>query len=385
MKQLVYIFTAMLLVFTACSEDDTTHINPVTGDENVTVTFGLSMKNIAYSTEYVPMRADGEETLVLTSNSYRAILLKKFDTYWVVDSLLSLPLTDEPSANIHLSESMPLKPFSLTLRPGEYHLTIITNPGYVAWAPEIFEGSIIDLFDEQNPPMLCGYMTGRPSYPTDGRYYLGAEIFSGHTSFTVEKQEDLHGQAPADLETIDLKRRVGRFRVALHNDPSAGERNFAQTGMAEQIAAEMVATNDVFCNGLDYFGNPYYDPQNPITEMVYCGMTKKIPVEANNSESYFIPSTSARTFAVHFFTQSGRDVEFTMSDIESTIRSGDPYHIYLGDIPGLKIQDNTLNGIIFKPGPLVDDDPYVIEMLLETENGQPVSSATILSPSAEYL
>ncbi|GEM_PF-2162678 len=388
MKQLAYIFTALLFLFTACSQDENNSWTPDTGkDEKVTVNFNLSLKDVMYSTDYVPMRAAGDEVFVSTERQYKAILFKKFDNYWVIDSLLSLDITDEPGyGRVQLSASTPLKSISLTLRPGDYHLTLITNPGFVNWKPYIFEGSIIEINDEVNPQPLCGYMIGTESYPVDQRYYLGAEIFSGHTSFTVEKQDTLHGQVPAPLETIEMKRRVGRFRIVLQNDPSTGDRNFGFGYMGEQVVCEMTANNDVFCNGLDLWGNPYYDPSEPITQMMYSSMSQSSPVASGNGESYFIPSANTRIFATHFFTQPGRDIEFTLSDIESTVRSGDPYHIYIGEIPGLMIQDNTINGIVFKPGPKVQGNDYETEMILVTdENGDPVSSLPLFSPSAEYL
>jgi len=388
MKQLVYIFTAIFLVLTACSEDENVSLRTETdNDEKVEVAFGLSVENtLHYGTEYVPMKAAGDETIVRTDNLYRAILFKKFDGYWIIDSLLSLPLTDAASyARLNLTQSIPLKPISLVLRPGDYHLTVITNPNYVNWPSYIYEGSILQI-DESNPQQLCGYMTGTESYPVNERYYLGAEIFSGHTSFTVKKQEDLHGQAPAPLQMIELIRRVGRFRIVLQNDPSAGDRNFGMGYLGEQVVSEMAADNDVFCNGLDLWGNPYYDAAQPIRQMMYCSMSPRSPYPSTNGEAYFLPSSNSRTFAVHFFTQPGRDIEFTMSQIESTVRSGDPYHIYIGEIPGLKIQDNKINGIVFKPGPRVQGSDYEIEMILETDDlGQPASSVPLFSPSAEYL
>ncbi len=387
MKQLAYIFTAILLIFTACSDEEKMSLRTDTGnDEKVTVTFGLSMTDIQHSTEYIPMRAAMEETVVKTDNLYSAILFKKFENYWVIDSLLSLQLTnDSKYARLNLTESSQLNPISLTLRPGDYHLTVIINPNFINWEPYIFEGSIIQI-DEENPQALCGYRTGTESYAINGRLYLGAEIFSGHTSFTIKKQEDLHGQPQAPFGTIDLIRRVGRFRVALLDDPSAGDRNFGTFGMEHQIVSEMTATNDVFCNGLDLWGNPYYDESNPIERMMYCGITQNTSLLANNSESYFLPYSGGRVFAIHFFTKPGRDVEFTMNDIDITFQSNNQYHHYFDDIPGLMIQDNKINGIILRAGDNVEGDNLLIDLIVVTdENGKPASSVPLLSPSAEYL
>ena len=383
----------------SCQQDE---MDLVTGNNSnekkdaVPVNISLSIEEgIENETGYIPMkaRAENEEVKLKISNLYRIIIMKKIGDKIIIDSLAtgvadnSLREWDAAS----FKEGDNLSNLSLTLTPGEYYLSIFTGYNKLTWNSHIKRGGVVaDGSLNGAHTYACTYGIGQESYSNVGVRYIAEEIFSGTTHFIVEKTEDLHSKPNPALDNIKitLKRNVTKYRVVLHDYYGVNSKDAFGSNYSEPIIrGTMTALEGTkFVDGLDIWGDPWYDPNTPTTEMEYCTETKASMIPFGN-EKYYFSTHGTRVHAPYFFSKEGDDVKVQFSNMRVYFGSNSRYYIYDGTVDATLIHSN-IDGMIFKPGNETDETiwPPVTTMELEMDatNTKQKSPLEIFNSYAEF-
>ncbi|MDR2947755.1 MAG: hypothetical protein LBV71_00975 [Prevotella sp.] len=380
----------------SCQQDDQ-ELDMSGGNTNngdgIPVKISLSIEDgIDNQTGYIPMKVGTEDEVKLKiSNLYRIIIMKKIGNKIIIDSLATgiadNSLREWDAASFKKGDN--LSDLSLVLTPGEYYLSIFTGFNKLMWNSHIKKGGVVaDDSSDGTHDYACTYGIGATSYSNVGVKYVSEEIFSGTTHFIVNKTEDLHSNPDPVLENIKvtLKRNVTKYRMVLHDydgvDPNdAFESNFSEP----IIRGNMTALNGTkFVDGLDIWGDPWYDQDTPTTEMEYCTETKSSMITFGN-ERYYFSTHGTRVHAPYFFSKEGDEVEVRFSNLRVYFGSNSRYYRYNETIDAT-LMHNNVDGIIFTPGSETDDNvwPPVTNMNLEMNGAKPKNPLDIFNSYAEF-
>lgn len=363
-------------------------------EEKVPVNISVGFDDLVFQTDYVPMKngTDANEVKVMISKLYRIVLMKEVEDKIIIHSLLT-GVTDEnirdwESSSYKAGES--LKDIPLVLTPGKYYVTVFTGYTKLTENGNLKEGLIVaDATKDGTETFAYTYGIGEKSYSNVGMKYIGQEIFTGHTNFTVKKTEDLHSNADKGLDSINitLNRCVTKYRIILHDTPDQEINNaFANNSSEAIIKAHFTATKGKFVDGLDIWGNPWYNPQTEMKEIPYCTETKStmIPI---GEDKYFFSTFGARINAPYFFSKEGDDVEVEISNIKVLFGSNSRYYQYYGPNLTAKLIHSNIDGIILKPGEYTTSTwPPITDLEIEMDDSgtNPRNPLEIFNSYGEY-
>ncbi|MDU1891669.1 MAG: hypothetical protein E6767_13355 [Dysgonomonas sp.] len=391
----IIILLAIAVWIISCQQDDNDFStgNDINSAENgVPVKISLSIEDgIENETGYIPMKAESEDEVKLKiSNLYRIIIMKKIGDKIIIDSLATgvadNSLRDWDAASFKKGDN--LSNLSLVLTPGEYYLSIFTGYNNMTWNSHIKKGGIVAEGSLNGThTYACTYGIGAQSYSNVGVKYISEEIFTGTTHFIVNKTEDLHSNPDPALDNIKikLKRNVTKYRIVLHDyegvDPyDAFEGNYSEP----IIRGNMTALDGTkFVDGLDIWGDPWYNEDTPTTQMEYCLETKNSIISIGKDKYYF-STHGARVHAPFFLTKEGYDVKVRFTNLRVYFGSNSRYYEYNGSVDATLIHNNV-DGIVFRPGNETDNSvqPPITNMELEMNGLNPRSPLEIFNSYAE--
>lgn len=345
------------IFLTACEQEETLYRGE---SENHRCSIPLSLASdlrIQGGTDYVPMYTKADDAIKTElENACRCLLLKKIDSKWYVDDLLQLPLDKgaSPYTTLTVGSDGTIGSIEMTLRPGYYHLLVVTNAWGVEWNPALTRGYLVK--DETAPQNETPYaftysVEDDAQYLNKGYRYLSKEIFTGTYEFTVSKTGDLHSASVNGNGQVNLTRKLSRLRVLLKYTPSTDKRP-AFNPTAHYIYPVLKATGDVpFCDGIDCWGDAYYNRENPTYELPMCISTTEEAKAATNGASYqlTLPKNSTYPSAFIFTDETKTEgIPYEISIAKILSYSGGPTYYYDGVIPGHVLYPNSIDGLVFQ-------------------------------------
>lgn len=281
MKKLFYIISIIAGLY-SCEQNLTEEIIPQQvvseSDEKIPVTFQMTFPElIDYGTDLVPMsRAATDTVKSLITNEYKAIIIKKIENQWFVDTVIKKQPFQVPGsiwASLNITENTTFSPLQIELRPGTYKMCLFLGVNDADFNPQLQKGFLVsstpDMVPGRNLPVaVYAHITGKPGLnpndPPEGTYVIGREIFAGMVSFTVGKDQELQAKGINTPLNVALQRKVSRYRFLLKK---TAEPTFDKTPHKLQFILRTTDANNPFCNGLDVLGGSYYDLSKPLTEI----------------------------------------------------------------------------------------------------------------------
>lgn len=367
-------------------------------NETVPVKISLSVDGIQFGTGYEPMKSQkdaSDEVKLKISNLYRIIIMKKVEGKIRIDSIATgvVDKSLQTWSSVSFKDGDNFDDLHLELTPGEYYLSVFTGYNRMEWNDHIKRGGVVaeEGVNDGTHAYACTYLVGQSGFINSGMKYLGDEIFSGTTSFIVRKTEDLHSQPDPALENIKihLKRRVTKYRILLH-DPvdQPYYEAFASNYSNPFIVGDVVAVEGKFVDGLDIWGNPWYNPDAPLLHLNYSTEIKENMISFSDGK-YFFSTHGTRVHAPFFFSKEGDDVKVKISNIRAMFSSNSRYYKYFGDPIDATFIHNHIDGIVFRPGTFTEDrtseSAEITHMELEMDGTKPRSSQDVFTSSyAEY-
>lgn len=356
------------LVFMACQQDKWEMDESLLAQEEevIPVTFNISLASgMELDSEIVPMnitRAEGDTVLSHLSNTYKAIVVKKIDTRWIIDRIVSSTLMEGAfGSEILLKRRDVLKPLQLELRPGKYRLVIFLNAGSGKWNETLKPGTIVE--DESGTverPQVMEYWIAGKDYPNRYLKTLSREIFTGYVDFSVRKTDHLNANAYENLHSVQVTRKVGCFRIVLKENP--GLRKYGNTEQSFR-ATFVAADGKYFPDGLDIWGNAWYDKTNLCRSVDVC-MLSRYPAGRTD---YLVSSWIGVTvFSPYYFVDDQTEgLPYTVRNIKITGQSGAPYQVFRFKddyVASRVLRASYIDGIVLQP----TDETYADE---ETQTG----------------
>lgn len=378
--------SGICFLLSACSEQEDYEnlINNAPKEKDlVEVNLRLSLQSemkVEGNTDYHPMstRADGDgvggKINALINKEYNCLVMKEIDNVWYVDTLVKPTLADQGNDPIKVMEHPTFNNLQLTLRPGHYRILAVLNPDGTKWNNDLKPGTVVK---REGDTIACAYTYKyvnrydfRPDSPR--RRFANKEIFVGTAEFTVDKTEDLHSASISGDTEIQFTRRVMQMRFLLKNHESKLG-NFVIT--EESIDANISTMEDCFCDGLDCWGDAYYNHQKP-TKKIELYLTLNSPWRtAKNQEQYMMIVKSSHTYSPFVFTDPKKTVTYQMEDIWITGQSStEQIYAYLEPIQDLKLRNDTIQQLVFQmsdektPGDYDDPGWHVTLDYLENES-----------------
>lgn len=376
MKEKIFgILAGICILMLACSErEDTDSLinDSIMGKDKVTVNLTLSSIpaiQIDGNTDYRPAsRATGDIRSLIEDN-YKCLVMKEIGNKWYIDTLTMRKLTGTGPVKpydmtvIDVKENTQFNPLQLTLRPGHYRVLVVLNSRLLNWNSKLVPGAIVK---NEADTITHAYTY----YYIDNVRFVRYEIFAGTAEFTIKKTSDLHSASISGDTEIALSRKVMQMRYLLKDHPSEpDEYNFSDT--QHSVFATLKADNPdtPFCDGLDCWGNAYYNRAKPTLELQMYTDLDTPWREAKTGDRYKMVSGHVTRYSPFIFTDNVKEVPYTLDDIRITGQSGSYGYIYeyRHPIPNLILTNNTIQPIVFQTTNEVDKGSPTTEKLVILE------------------
>lgn len=411
MKQKTIIILGLALMFiVSCQNDIVPDIYPGAESDEIPVKVSLSMKpGIFHDTDYEPMtRAEGEDLpRVQISNVFNVLISKKVGNRWILEKNLTNKFDATDTYNtkpVRVMNDQLFHSFETDLRPGTYRMTVITGSSSLNWETYLVPGLVVE-DEEGNIHPACTYRIVEDGYLNPGTKHIQEEIFSGCEPFDVIKTEDVHTPSPNQNVHIQLDRRVTKLRIFLKYEETSNGNNFFATHNNGIIADLQLKPNaKPFPNGLDVWGNVYFDPDDVLENMKFSAFTWIQPQVAKNGQLYMLPMKNfTRQYSVFYFTEPSQEIPVTLSGVEvsASTQIGINYVYALpeaergydtGSPIDIVLKHNTQYGIVFKPGSQSWSDPRgnqggqtLRNMILDVDgSNNPVDHSDLFPYAYEY-
>lgn len=403
---IIYLLGLTLALITSCQDEMVLNEqDPIVEEATVPVKFSLSMNRVVSSISHEPMtRAEGDLPLVQISNQYSVLIIKDVEGRWILDKILEKKFDPNDRYNVNLLDVTDenadnLVQFETDLRPGSYRMTIFTGTKSMNPVDNLKPG----MWVEENgvPQLAYKYRIIDQGYLNPGREGLQEEIFAGWEPFEVVKTTDLHSESLIQNVHVTLDRKVSKLRMFLKFEESASDFNFFNDYSLGVVARmNVVEGSQPFPNGLDIWGDPYYE-NGGLTNMYYGTHCWKNTQEGSDGNLYLMGmKNSTRQFAVFYFSDPAYDISVEMLDVEITASTNvrvnyvyaDPYSGFelTGDPFYLTFKHNSQFGFVFSPGNDQWPDPedsgtQLRNMTLEVDSpGIPTDRTDLFPYAQEY-
>ncbi|MDR2038216.1 MAG: hypothetical protein LBQ60_09855 [Bacteroidales bacterium] len=387
------IFFAVILYVSACQKDETILKE---NDKNVNVKISLSMNEFMdQETGYTLMKSTRANPVnrCYTTNGFATIITKKIDHYWIVDTVIHKELvTGKGTGSFYLTDQHILNDVSLEMRPGTYRVVIITGKAFSTWSwnDQIKKGLVVEDTDitDYPVPFACKYKANNQNgFTNTDSLTLGTEVFSGMKQFEVKKTEDLHSDVIVNDVKVELLRKVSNYRMALRHITDGTVEPFHIGGQKYYIMAQFNTKKDTpFCQGLNIWGDPWYNPDKKMTSWWYCTEVYPDLVKGKDGLDYLVnsPLPTLRQYSSYMFTDPKVEVPITISSVKINKGYNLAEFFYLGSVTDT-IKHNNIRGIAFRSS--LNDLPggYYFELFLEEDsNNIPINTATLFDDFIEY-
>lgn len=353
-----------ILLLASCQQDEFDAQTQPTDSENVRVEFSTSMNtNISTSTGYEPMgatRNSAADSITLKPRIKYYILKDVEEDYYIVErvgeSNIEAP-KGKTYGSIAIDGLRPYKALSVDIRPGKYKIIVFTGAVSVNWNTSLIEGMQIPKKGSgEKIPHACRYMN-IDFWTFRGEKGLQEEVFYGEEDFEIKKTDNLHSYPNTHYVEIGLERRVSKFRVLLKDVPSPNGKNKFANGspIAILIKADVVhKENEPLPDGLDIWGDLWYNDTNPLMNYKFTTMTASNTHTGTDNSAYYISLVSSTSYAPYFFSDPQTEVPITISNFECTSRDTDVPYVYYGAHEFI-LKNNNITGLVLKP---TDDETY---------------------------
>jgi len=359
-RKLTIILAASAFLF-SCQQDELDENASANATDAVPVKFTMSLETgLENEVGYEPMGNDlraADESLyrVKISNGYRAIISKHIGSKWILEKYLINPINPggvwDPGPE--LTNGTNLANFTTELTPGDYRITIITGGNSIGWNTiTLVKGALVD--DDNDPdfkvPMACAYARIPPSYTFAGFHGLEEEIFSGYKDFEVKKTNDLHSLPLDTAVNLTLNRMVTKLRIALDNTPATPSSYKFPTSFNNTISANISIDDPAgFATGLDAWGNPYYNPNEIISDLKHVVSTGRDIITVNG-RPYLLPYIEGqRQYDAYYWGDPAKDYNVTVSDVSVTYQSGSS-KFWTDEEVKMTLKNNHISGFILQLG-----------------------------------
>lgn len=358
--------SGICFLLSACSEQEDYEnlINNAPKEKDlVEVNLRLSLQSemkVEGNTDYHPMstraEGDGEEVLTVVSKFYKCLVMKEISGVWYVDSSTTQILIDKSDSKpIEVTNTTSFKNLQLTLRPGHYRILAVLNPRAVKWNKKLVPGTVVKGKGEEDT-IACAYTYNIiPKYQTvttgPRRRYVNYEVFAGTADFTVSKTEDLHSTSISGDTDILFTRRVMQIRFLLKDYKPVHGYYFHDT---EHFIDANISTQDRFCDGLNCWGDAYYN-RTPTQKIELYTDTHSEWRTAKNGNQYLMIARNVTNYSPFVFTDPKKTVAYQMEDIwiHGQSEPGQTY-AHLDPIQNLELKNDTIQQIVFQ---LSDETP----------------------------
>lgn len=376
----IVLIIGMFLLF-ACEEEQMISDIPEmsTDAETVPVSFNVALQ-MDGNTEYVPMSRAGEQPIITTMSAAQPyILMKKVDEKWYIDRIDKWQLSGT-SATLKVTLKTQLNPLSLMLTPGTYRLAVFLNGNGLVWDKSFKVGSFVADASTADEDFPCLATYAKETTYNHQSVLLGKDIFSGYEEFTVNKNDNLHTDAPKHSFNISLTRKVGQIQFLL--EKTSATASFSTTSYT--IDANLRAQSpSFFCEGLNVLGLPYFNKENPCTELKFCCSTQFLSGWRTDKKGrqYQMAETGSTIFSPYLLADPNntKGVDFEICDIWISGQVENYEYQYEGTISKV-LKANHVCGVAFEARR--DSAPPLstyVELMID-ENGHPVPESDFLLP-----
>lgn len=387
-EKIIGMLVGIFILLLACSERDENEslINSgIMGTEKVDVSLSLSLPElqIESNTDYRPMstRAADDKVKAVIDNQYRCLVLKEIGGTWYVEAYIE-PLLKEGEgkrSELLVTDNPVFDNLQLTLRPGHYQVLVILNSGFTTWNKNLVPGAVVkNQSDTVTHACTYRFQEKDAFYANRGERQLSKEVFSGTADFTVTKTHDLHSPVAISGNTeIALTRRVAKLRFLLKDHPveivgSDRDYNFYNTEFTLYSTVKVTQEGEYFCDGLDCWGNAYYNRTNPTTQMRII-MSIKMDWQAADGGRYKMSVPRGTTIYSPFvFTDTAKVVHYQVEDILITGQAETPpiKHVYSGPITDLILRNDSVQPLVFQATDKVERTQEAHTVTLEYLQGE---------------
>lgn len=337
-KSWIYIMVATVFCWCSCQDPswELDETQPEVVSDRIPVTlqasFGTSIEN---ETGFVPMGTRGGSDTIYTilNNLYKAVVAKKIDQKWILDTIVDTLVNREISrkSSINVIKSTTFDPLYLELRPGIYRVTLFFNSSSLVWDSGLRPGTVVE---DGSGAVYCAGIYWVSTFWADKGFRTLArrEIFTGTVDFEVNKTTNLHSSSLDPLQ-VKLERKNTCFRVLLKEDPSSGH-EFGPTQIT--VTANFVADEgQYFPDGLDVWGNPWYDKNN-------LSDTLSLRTSALNLvEGYLISNEANTTLFSPYLIMPEEGIHCQLYSVTMTGQSNEDFQNY-------KLKDNFKRNYVLK-------------------------------------
>lgn len=359
-EKIIGMLAGICILLLACSEqEENESLYAGVDKEKVNVCLTLSsIPKIQWegNTDYHPMSGraeEKEEVHSLIANRYNCLVMKEIGEKWYVDTLVHPTLTQAGQwSELKLTDSAKFKDLQLTLRPGRYRVLVVLNPGSVAWNRDLKPGAVVKGgADTVAHAYTYGYQTSQSWQPNYEMFQVNREIFAGSAEFTVEKTSDLHSPPVNGNTHVTFARKVMQMRFLLKDSISPERKyNFSTTQHTVYTTFKATKPGVFFCDGLDCWGDAYYNSKSSTTELELCTQLFEPWRRAKTGINYQMTAPNVTVYSPFILTDSRKEVPHQLEKIKIVGQSGaDGYvYIYPPGISGLVLRNNTIQQIVFQ-------------------------------------
>lgn len=346
------------MLLAACEQEEVFYDPGITDNHRIAIPLSVAPDLfLEEHSEYVPMSTKAADHIeAKIENTCRCLIMKEIDSKWYVDTLLQATLDKSlaPYASQKVKASGPVGTLDLILSPGHYRILAVANASGVTWNPALTPGyQVKDEMVSGNPvPYAFTYSVQTDDqFSNYGYRSLYREVFTGTYQFTVSKTGDLHSDPLNGNGSVSLSRKVSRFRLLLKNRLSPKE-NFPFNLTPHFAHVALKATGDTpFCNGIDCWGDAYYDRETPLNLFeMYISTYGKWSTAANGAEYQMVLPENSTYPAVFIFTDERMAQGISYQIVECLIsgKSGEFTYYYDGTIDGHTLYPNSIDGIVLQ-------------------------------------
>lgn len=368
-EKIIGMLSSICILLSACSEQEENMSlinNAITEKESINVRLSLSSIpeiQTEGNTDYRPMftRAEGNIRAKI-AKEYKCLVMKELNEIWYVDTLMKPSLSENVNWRniIEVRDDTKFNDLELTLRPGHYRVLVVLNPRFTIWNPNLVPGAFVKNEPDTITHAYTYYYQPLSIYGNQGKLELHEEIFVGTADFIVEKTSDLHSASVKGNTTITLTRKVMQFRFLLKNQPSDGTNkfNFKNTPHTLHATLKAPASGQPFCDGLDCWGNAYYNRHNPTREMNICTSLLGKWHTAITGQEYQMIGPGSTIYSPFVFSDNTKKVPYQLEKIKIYGQSGSDGFVYVYNqpIPDLVLENNTIQQIVFRTTEEVDTE-----------------------------
>lgn len=368
-KKIFGILACICILLPACSEqedNDSLIDGALAGKEQVTVRLTLSSIpeiQIDGNTDYRPTstRADEGNVRALIENKYKCLVIKEIDNKWYVDTVIEPTLMNSSESSMKVMEDTKFKDLELTLRPGHYRVLAVLNPKGGKWNDNLVPGTVVKGEADTVAHAYTYRFQTNSIYANFERREIPYELFTGTADFRVEKTSDLHSLAVNGNTDIALTRKVMQLRFLLKDHdawvppvpPDTVSRikyNFSDTQHTLKATLQATQPDKPFCDGLDCWGDAYYNHQTPTLELPICTDLDPDWRLANNNEQYKMISHHVTIYSPFVFADDTKTVPYQLDNLRITGQAGGDgfVYVYKKPIGELVLKNNSIQPVVFQ-------------------------------------